>query len=75
MHAFLRRAVRWGIIAMVLAVVYVLSVGPVIYFLGPGGENGRAFFVTFYAPLIWLHENTPLRDGLESYAKWWDNLR
>jgi hypothetical protein len=63
----------WWLIlcAAMLPVLYVLSVGPAAYVIErtrSGQEAGRLF----YAPLIWLHDNTPLRGPLEWYVRSWE---
>ena len=55
---------------LLLPILYVLSIGPatmlyerrVISF-----EAGR----TFYAPVIWLHDHTPLGPAIEWYEQLW----
>jgi hypothetical protein len=58
----------WFILAAPL--LYILSVGPVaaiwIKFKLP-----EAPLETFYAPLIWLHGHTPLKEPLEWYVELW----
>jgi hypothetical protein len=55
-----------------LPVLYVLSVGPVArlcQMVSPGQPPVWVFVL--YAPLIWLHDNTPLRAPLEWYVELW----
>lgn len=58
----------WLILAAPL--LYVLSVGPVaaiwIKYQLPVPP-----LEAFYAPLIWLHDHTPLKDPLDWYVKLW----
>ena len=68
MHSLLRRAVRWGIVAMIVVSLYVLSVGPADYFVRKTGGNGEGFFRVFYAPLEWIADNTSLGKGLNDYV-------
>lgn len=62
-----------SVVALVMALVplcYVLSLGPVakaIDLLGVSREPAKAF----YAPVIWLHDHTPLRRPLELYLSAW----
>ena len=50
--------------------LYVLSIGPVFKF---GGKPPLSleFVEAFYAPVIWLHDHTPLKKPLEWYVDWW----
>ena len=53
-------------ILILLPILYVLSIGPVALLVektGVGMEAAR----TFYWPLIWLHDNTPLEGPLAKY--------
>lgn len=51
--------------------LYILSIGPAIAIeiLIFGSHNQRLQFL--YAPVIWLHYNTPLAKPLEEYTTWW----
>jgi len=61
----------WIFLALLGAVVfYVLSVGPVALIFGKTNAGKNAVEVV-YAPLIWLHRNTPLREPLEAYVRLW----
>lgn len=64
------------IAALVLPLIYVLSIGPLSYmeqkFGLPSGINTAAEI--FYAPIIWVHENTPLDELLDAYVEWWERL-
>jgi hypothetical protein len=72
-----RRAL-WPIVCALIALplLYVFSVGPVSYFAARSG--GTASWLdaakTVYAPLIWLHDNTPLKKPLEWYTQKWEKL-
>jgi hypothetical protein len=63
----------WLIITvMVLPLAYLLSFGPV------AGFAQRYHFSKmdsccrqFYAPIVWLHQNTPLKSLIEAYARCW----
>ena len=58
---------------LILALLYVLSQGPVLALYAsqrmegpvPSGVN------TFYAPMSWLRSETPLGGPLKAYAEWW----
>ncbi len=51
--------------------LYILSIGPAvaIEILIFRSSNQRLQFL--YAPVIWLHDNTPLAKPLEEYTSWW----
>ena len=74
MTSFLRRAVRWGIVAIALIALYVLSVGPAVWIHRKTGVEKGVYLEVIYAPLIWLHANTPLKDGLEGYVRFFDEM-
>ncbi len=62
-------AAVWAVLApLLLLALYVLSAIPVA--LGGGFRLGAApaWVDRLYAPLAWLHDNTPLRQPLEGYA-------
>lgn len=66
-----KRAALWPwMLGLLLApVFYVLSTGPVVAY---GIDTiGRDNLRTFYAPVVWLHEHTPLAGPLEKYWAWW----
>jgi hypothetical protein len=68
-----RKSGGWRRIApvlLLLAVVYVLSVGPAEVAVARAGK-GREAARTFYAPLIWLRDNTPLKRPLDWYVGLW----
>jgi hypothetical protein len=51
-------------------VLYVLSVGPAVRAVRANlisGDTAEAI----YAPLVWLHSETPLREPLEWYTDLW----
>ena len=58
------------VIAVLLPVLYVLSIGPVVALVEATGV-GREASKVFYAPVIWLHHNTPLKEPLEAYGELW----
>jgi hypothetical protein len=59
--------------AVLLPVLYTLSVGPTAYIQRRTGARGDAVRA-FYAPLIWLHDNTPMEKPLEWYTGQWEKL-
>jgi len=58
------------VLALLLPILYVLSIGPVGALVEKTGVGEEAAWV-FYAPVIWLHDNTPLKEPLEAYAELW----
>ena len=57
-------------ILILLPILYVLSIGPVVALVEKTGAGHKAVEV-FYTPVIWLHDNTPLKEPLEKYAELW----
>jgi hypothetical protein len=57
-------------IALTVPLFYVLSIGPVAAVAKRSGSRGTAM-TQFYAPIIWLHNNTFLRKPLEAYLDLW----
>jgi hypothetical protein len=58
---------------MVGLVLYVLSIGPVIYVdtkFKLGLQDGP-YFWRVYGPVGWLYTDTPLRRPLAYYEDWW----
>ncbi|MFG0333962.1 MAG: hypothetical protein ACF8TS_11420 [Maioricimonas sp. JB049] len=67
-----RWASGWGsLLALpVIAVLYVLSIGPVVCVAEKAGIDPKPLRM-FYAPVVWLHDQTPLREPLETWGKLW----
>ena len=55
---------------LLLPFLYVLSIGPVVAISEKTGRGHHAVEVV-YAPVIWLHEHTFLKEPLERYAEVW----
>jgi hypothetical protein len=53
-----------------LPVAYLLSFGPADYAVKYTGRGVKAL-MTVYAPVVWLHDHTVLREPLEWYAEFW----
>ncbi len=60
----------WATLLAALPVLYVLSLGPVILLAKKSGLP-QASLRAFYAPLIWLHDHTLLKQPLEWYVGLW----
>ena len=54
-----------------LLMLYVLSLGPAWYL---GVHFHSDLFMKPYEPLFWATQGTPVRDALNVYATWWDDL-
>jgi hypothetical protein len=67
------RSTRWAVVLalLLLPALYALSLGPVKLAVVHTGQGVRAY-VTFYRPLFWLHDHTPLRGPLEWYVERWN---
>ena len=71
-----------GLDSLVPKLVALLVIGPPLYILSVGPTALLARWNsslipplgTFFAPLIWLHENTPLAEPLKWYVIWWYEL-
>ena len=64
----------WKVLILCLVIVglilfYIARVGPAVWLWENMGWSYELFRY-FYAPVIWLHEHTPLRESLE----WWVDL-
>ena len=59
-----------------LLAVYVLSFGPVQALYASHRLSGPmpAGLVTFYQPLHWLYEHTPLGKPMTAYDGWWQRM-
>ncbi len=55
----------------VVPIIYILSIGPVWFFYEKYNLSHayEKYFATFYAPVEWLYQNTPLKKPLEYYGK------
>lgn len=67
-----RRAlvVLWTLTLFSWAFFYVVSIGPVVAVAQEVEIDGIPLKL-FYAPVIWLHEYTPLEKPLEAYSRLW----
>lgn len=61
----------WIAVIILLPVLYVLSIGPVAVIVDKTGIMPPSNIRRFYHPVIWLHDNTPLRKPLEAYLRLW----
>ena len=62
-------AVLWTLTLLSWAFFYVVSIGPVVAVAHQPGTNEP--LKLFYAPVIWLHEHTPLAKPLDAYSDAW----
>lgn len=66
------RSLAWALwLVALLPLAYVLSVGPAAAIDHRSGGRFREPIRAAYAPLIWLHDNTPMRKPLEWYIELW----
>lgn len=66
----------WAVVigaALMMPILYVLSVGPAIWLHGRTTGLGQDIIETVYYPLEWLHENTFLERPLQWYVEMWQN--
>lgn len=63
-------------IVVVLPIIYLLSVGPVVYALEKFHvpKSYATYVQTLYAPILWLHDHTSLKKLVENYVKWWEEM-
>src|ERR1051325_6545106 len=66
-HKTLRRWMRFAVALWLFGSAYVPGVGPAVVFENKTGRGGPLFELV-YAPLIWLGNNTPLREPLDRYV-------
>ncbi len=67
-----------GIVAMLVALplLYTLSIGPFAFILNkyPSLAPMEKYAGAFYAPVLWLHDHTSLKQPIASYTQWWVRL-
>ena len=69
-------ASAWALVILAVPVVYVLTF-PIVGILTykrptvpyPVEPRWRQ---AYFAPALWLHDNTPLKEPLEKYLAWWE---
>lgn len=61
---------------LMLPVIYVLSIGPVIFAVEKlhAKASMQKPVMTFYTPIVWLHDHTALKQPIERYVDWWGKL-
>ena len=64
---------RWTAGVLTALLLYVLSYGPVwgLIYQGTIPEPVPKWLIDFYQPVLWLRNNTPLKDSLDLYTSWW----
>jgi hypothetical protein len=63
---------RWLWLVLLVPLLYVLSFGPVApVVVQKGSSQSKIALLRVYYPVIWLHENTPLKRPLEKYVELW----
>ena len=58
-------------LAFMLLILYFASAGPVAMFVKRAKTGGQVAGIV-YAPLIWLHDRTPLEKPLDWYLALWE---
>jgi len=61
----------WLALPAAALALYVLSVGPAVLLAKNRGNAAKNTVEQVYAPLVWLHRNTPLRRPLDAYVELW----
>lgn len=60
----------WFVALIAALCLYVLSIGPAAVIAKKTGSDGSIIRMV-YAPVIWLHDYTILRQPLEKYVEMW----
>lgn len=56
----------------VVPLLYVLSIGPAAAWVSRSNNGlGADVLTKVYAPVIWLHDHTVLKEPLEAYVELW----
>ncbi len=63
-----------GAVLLMGVVAYVLSVGPLAFCARTWPREKTAALTSFYLPLIWVADHTPLGPPLVAYVNWWERL-
>jgi hypothetical protein len=63
-------SLNWGMAAILLPVIYVLSLGPACLIVKHNRALGDSLAIIYY-PVGWLHDHTPLKRPLEMYVHFW----
>ena len=66
-----RGGLTWVWVLVCLPVLYVLSIGPVVAVTKNKTVPSTNAIKRFYAPVIWLHNHTFMKEPLEVYAGLW----
>jgi hypothetical protein len=67
----LRRCFLAAAIISVFGTLYFLSIGPVNYLTRSNREFDNTFTM-IYAPIVWLHKNTTMKEPIESYLRFFE---
>jgi predicted PurR-regulated permease PerM len=66
------RVVAWIVAVPCWAIFYLVSVGPAAALRATLPYDGQEILEKMYGPVIWLHDETPLRSPLAEYVEWWE---
>ena len=64
----------WALISLAFPVLYVMSTGPLVFYLEKSQSKPAAWVETFYSPVEWAWHNPVLRKPLEAYLEAWRKL-
>jgi len=69
-------AVTWTLLILALPLLYLLSIGPLVYLQEKGviPDPRPAWIDVFYTPVDWLYEHKRIADVLGAYEIFWWNL-
>ena len=63
--------VLWTLTVLSWAFFYVVSIGPVVAIAHKTEMGDPRALKTFYTPVVWLHDYTPLAKPIEAYSNGW----
>lgn len=63
-------------VMLILMTIYVLSAGPVFAIFVSGKHDKEAYesFISFYAPIVWADQTTPLKKIIGPYLMFWERV-
>ncbi|MHC4565142.1 MAG: hypothetical protein ACYTE3_05215 [Planctomycetota bacterium] len=67
-----RRSGSFTLLIAAIPVFYVLSLGPAVRWHPACPSSMQKVIEAAYAPLVWLRDNTPLREPLDRYVDMWE---
>ena len=67
-----RRSGSFTLLLAAIPVFYVWSLGPAVRWHSACPPSMQKVIQAVYAPLEWLHDNTPLKEPLKRYVDMWE---